>query len=124
VCYLPYVCQMKEQLKGWDAVYMVSPHGKLPVPNTYDGEFFHEDGLEGRSDIDLTEAIRMKVDIEMVVDEEDDEVQNENDLEMLEGLHLGNDNDELAPSDGVDYEMVASDDEIYDPANTDHEDYF
>jgi hypothetical protein len=35
----------------------------------------------------------MEVDIEMVVDEEDDEVQNENDLEMLEG----NDNDELAP---------------------------
>ena len=48
----------------------------------------------------------MEVDIEtpddeMVVDEED-EVQNENDLEMLEG----NANDEIAPSDGVDYEMV------------------
>jgi hypothetical protein len=41
----------------------------------------------------------MEVDIEMVVDEEEDEVQNENDLEMLEG----NANDELAPSDGVDY---------------------
>jgi hypothetical protein len=63
---------------------MVSPYGKLPFtndedynldPNTYDGEFFQEDGLEGRSDIDLTEAIRMEVDIEMVVDEEDDEVQ-------------------------------------------------
>jgi hypothetical protein len=31
------------------------------------------------------------------VDEEDDEVQNENDLEMLEG----NDNDELAPSNDI-----------------------
>jgi hypothetical protein len=57
----------------------------------------------------------------MVVDEEDDEVQNENDLEMLEG----NDNDELAPSYGVNYEMVDSDVETYDLANLDtYEDYF
>jgi hypothetical protein len=63
----------------------------------------------------------MEVDIEMVDDEEDDEVQIENDLEMLEGLHLDNDNDELAPSDGINYEMVDSDDETYDPANADHE---
>jgi hypothetical protein len=41
---------------------------------------------------------------------------------MLEGLHL--DNDKLAPSDGVDYEMVDSDDETYGPANPDHEYYF
>jgi hypothetical protein len=43
---------------------------------------------------------------------------------VLEWLHLGNGNDELAPSNGVDYEMVDSDDETYDPANLDHEDYF
>jgi hypothetical protein len=112
-------------------VYKVSPHGKLPVPNdedynlnpdTYDREFFQEDGLEGQFDIDLIEAIGMEVDIEMVVDEEDDEVQNENDLEILEGNDI---NDELAPSDGVDYEMVDSDDETYDPANPDtYEGYF
>jgi hypothetical protein len=36
----------------------------------------------------------MEVDIEMVVDDEDDEVQNENDLEILEGNDI---NDELAP---------------------------
>jgi hypothetical protein len=47
----------------------------------------------------------------MVVDEEDNEVQN------LEGLHLGNDNDELVYLYGVDYEMVDSNDETYDPAN-------
>jgi hypothetical protein len=50
-------------------VYKVSPHGKLPVPNdvdynldsdTYDGEFFQEDGLEGPFEIDLTEAIGME----------------------------------------------------------------
>jgi hypothetical protein len=63
----------------------------------------------------------MEVDIEMVVDDEDDEVQNGNDLEMLEG----NDNYELAPSYDVDYEMVDSDDEAYDPTNPDrYEDYF
>jgi hypothetical protein len=100
-------------------VYKVSPHGKLPVsnggdynldPKKYDGESFQEDGLVGQFEIDLTEAITMEVHIEMVVDEDDDEVQNENDIEMLEGLHLGNDNDELATSDGVDYEMIDSDD--------------
>jgi hypothetical protein len=45
---LPYVCQTKEHLKGWDVVYKVSPHERLPVsndedynldPDTYDGEF-------------------------------------------------------------------------------------
>jgi hypothetical protein len=55
VYYLPYACQTKEHLKGWDVVYKVSPHGRLPVPNDedynldpdkYDGEFFQEDGLE------------------------------------------------------------------------------
>jgi hypothetical protein len=65
-------------------VYKVSLHGKLCVPNdedfnldldTYDREFFQEDGLEGRFEIDLMKTIEMEVDIEMVVDEEDDEVQ-------------------------------------------------
>jgi hypothetical protein len=59
----------------------------------------------------------MEVDIEMVVDEEDDEMQNENDLEILEGNDI---NDELAPSDGVDYEMVDSNDENYDPVTPTH----
>ena len=111
VYYLPYACQTKEHLKGWDVVYKVSPHGRLPVPNdedynldpdTYDGEFFQEDGLEGRFEIDLTEAIGMDVDIEMIVDEEDDEVQNDNDLVILEGNDI---NDELASSDGVEIEI-------------------
>ena len=45
---------------------------------------------------------------------------------MLERLHLGNDNvDNIPSSDSVDYfDMVDSDDETYDPANLDHEDYF
>jgi hypothetical protein len=131
VYYLPYACQTKEHLKGWDVVHKVSPHGKVPVPNnedynlhpdTYDREFFEEDGLEGRFEINLAEAIEMEVDIEMVVDEKDDEVQNGNDLVILEGNDI---NDELAPSDGVDYEIVDSDDGTYDPANPDtYQDYF
>jgi len=56
VYYSSYPCQTVENLKGWDVVYKVSPHGKLPIPNnedynidpnTYVGEFFQEDGLEG-----------------------------------------------------------------------------
>jgi hypothetical protein len=85
VYYLPYVCQPKEHPKGWDVVYKVSPHGKLHVPNdedynldpnTYEGDFFQEDGLEVQLEIFLTKAIKMKVDEEdeMVVGEEDDEV--------------------------------------------------
>lgn len=61
------------------------------------------------------------VDIEMVVDEEENEVQNENDLEMLEGNY----NYKLVPSYDVDYEMVDNDDETYDLANPNtYEDYF
>jgi hypothetical protein len=48
------------------------------------------------------------------------------DLQMLERLRLGNENeDNISPSDSVDYfDMVDSDDETYDPANPDHADYF
>ena len=132
VYYLPYACQTKDHLKGWYVVHKVSPHGKVPVPNdedynldpnTYDGEFFQEEGLEGRFEIDLTEVFGMEV--EMVADEEEeDEVQNAKDLQMLERLHLGNVNDDIDSSDRVDYDMVDSDDETYDPANPDYEDYF
>jgi hypothetical protein len=47
-------------------VHKISPHAKLPVPNnedynfnpnTYDGKFFQEEGLQGRFEIDLTEAM-------------------------------------------------------------------
>ena len=96
-------------------------------PNTYDVEFFQEEGLEGRFEIDLTEAIGMEVDNERVDDKDaGDEMQNVKDLQMLERLRLDNDNDDnIAPSNSVDYfDMVDSDDETYDPANPDHEDYF
>ena len=66
VYYLSYPCQTDNRLKGWDVVYKVSPHGKLPVPNnedynidpnTYAGEFFQEDGLDGTFQIDLTRHV-------------------------------------------------------------------
>ena len=114
-------------------MYKVSPHGKLPVPNnenynidpnTYDGEFFQEDGFEGSFEIDLTEAIGMEEDNERVADKDaGDEVQNVKDLELLQRLHLCND---IPPSEhGDDYiDMCDSDDETYDPANPDDDYYF
>ena len=54
VYYLSYSCKTNERLHGWEVVYKVSPHGKVPVPNnedynivpnTHGGEFFQEDGL-------------------------------------------------------------------------------
>ena len=95
-------------------------------PNTYDAEIYQEDGLQGRFEIDLTGEIGMDVDNVMVDDDADgDEVRNAKDLQMLERLRVGNDNeDNIPPSDSVDYfDMVDSDDETYDPANPDHEDY-
>jgi hypothetical protein len=75
-------------------VHKVSPHAKLPVPNdedynfnpnTYDGEFFQEEGLQGRFEIDLTKMMGIEVDNEPVDDEDfGDEVQNEKDLQMLD----------------------------------------
>ena len=94
----------------------------------YDEEFFHEDGLEGSFEIDLTEAQGMEVDNESGADEDaGDEVQNVKDLELLQRLHLSNDgDDDIPPSEhGDDYiDMCDSDDETYDPANPNDDDYF
>ena len=138
VYYLSYMCQTVENLKGWDVVYKVSPHGKLPIPNnedyniepnTYVGEFFQEDGLEGSFQIDLTEAIGMEVENERVENEEAaDEVHNVQDLQLLERLHLDNDSDDdsVPPLEhGIDYlDTRDSDDETYDPDNPDYDEYF
>ena len=123
---------------GWDVVYKVSPHGKVPIPNnedynidpnTYDGEFFQEDGLEGHFEIDLTGVIEMEVHDDEMVDDEDagEEVRNAKDLELLERLQLGNDNEDKIPllEHGLELlDLRDSDDETYDPANLDEDDYF
>ena len=90
VCYLSYPCQTDNRLKGWDVVYKVSPHGKLHVPNnedynidpnTYAGEFFQKDGLDGTFQIDLTEAMRMEQNNERIDnDDAGDEVHIVKDL--------------------------------------------
>ena len=138
VYYLSYPCKTDDRLMGWDVVYKVSPHGKVPIPNnedynidpnTYDGEFFQEDGLEGHFEIDLTGVIEMEVHDDEMVDDEDagEEVRNAKDLELLERLQLGNDNeDEIPPLEhGLELlDLRDSDDETYDPANPDEDDYF
>ena len=132
VYYTRYANQDKEDLKGWAIVHQVSPHGKLPAPNdddynfnanTYDGQFYQEDGLPGTFEIVLPEAIEMEVDNEMVDGEVDgDVVVNAKDIAMLERLLLGNDDDDnIEPSDSVAHlDNFDSDDETYDP---NHEDY-
>jgi len=63
VYYLPWACQQDKILKGWYLVQSVSPRGKAPLPNdddynfdpnTYSGEFYQLEGLEGRFIIDIT----------------------------------------------------------------------
>ena len=70
----------------------------------------------------------MGVDNERIVHEDaGDQVRNVMDLELLERLHLDNDTDDnIPPSEhGPDYmDTCDSDDETYDPANPDHDDYF
>jgi len=62
----------------------------------------------------------------MVIDDDDgDEVRDPNNLQMLERLSLGNDDeDNIPPPDVVDYfDLVDSDDEPCHLANPDHEEY-
>ena len=69
----------------------------------------------------------MEVENEREVNEEGgDEVQNIQDLQLLERLRLGIDSeDDIPPSDFAGYVDIAdSDDEDYDPANPDYDDYF
>ena len=94
-------------------------------PNTYAGEFFQEDGLDGTFQIDLTEAMGMEQDNERIDnDDAGDEVHNIKDLELLERLRLDIDSVPPMEIDGDYIDTRDSDDEIYDPANPDHDEYF
>jgi hypothetical protein len=132
VYYLPLECQKDPTLEGWYLAQLVSPHGKVPVlnnedynfdPNTYIGEFYQPEGLDGTFDIDMFSLMGMEVDND--IDEDDgEEVQNAKDLALLERLWFGvaiddNDGDEAEMLDNID-----SDDDTYDPAAADPEDYF
>ena len=132
VYYCPYACKTDPRLQGWYIVHKVSPHGRLPRPNpddynlnpnTHDGEFYQqEEGLPGMLEIDLTGEIEMEADEEWVVDEDAaTEVHDPKDLEMFDGLRLGNDNDEDEAVEDLD--NLDSDDDTYRPDNPDHEEY-
>ena len=89
--------------------------------------FFQEEGLQESFEIDLSDEIGMEVDNEREVDEKGgDEVQNILDLQLLEWLCLSIDSeDDIPPSDSAGYVDIAdSDDDDYDPANPDYDDYF
>ena len=71
--------------------------------------------------------IGVEVDDDEMDEDEDagDEVYNAKDIELLEQLQLGVDTDIAPMEHGPDYlDMHDSDDETYDPANPDHDDYF
>jgi hypothetical protein len=137
VYYLPWACQEDPNLKGWYLVQLVSPHDKVSVPNDEDynfdpntctGEFYQPEGLEGRFDIDIFSLMGMEVDNDIDEDDGDeddgDEVQNVNDLEMLERLQLDDDNDDNDGDEADLFDNIDSDDDTYDLAIADREDYF
>ena len=120
--------QNRQTPYGLGVVYKVSPHGKVPIPNnedynidtnTYDGEFFQQDRLEGHFEIDLIGVIETEVHDDEMVDDEDagEEVHNAKDLELPERLQLGNDNeDEIPPLEhGL---------ELVDLRDSNEDDYF
>ena len=122
VYYLPYPCQ-KEYLKGWEVVFKVSPHGKLPDPNdddyyninpmTYEGVFYqeeHEDVVRNNEDDDLGYVDLDPNDDDARIDGE--AVVNQRDIIMLEKLNEDADDEEEppAPSDNEE-DMRDSDDE-------------
>jgi hypothetical protein len=89
------------------------PHGKLPVPNdedynlinpnTYEGEFYQDEGLTGSFVIDITTPITMEVDNELVDHNEDEEeVYDPKDLQMLEQLGIKHE-ENLESSDYLHY---------------------
>jgi hypothetical protein len=96
-------------------------------PNTYEGEFYQEEGLTGSLVIDPTTPITMEVDNELVDHNDDEEeVYNPKELQMLEQLGIEHE-ENLEPSDYLHYlNNFDSDDERTDiPANPhDDPDYF
>lgn len=132
VYYLSYPCK-NDDLLGWDVVYKVSPHGRLPIPNnedynidpnTYDGEFFQENGLTGNFVIDLTDAIDIEVEDDESGDDSGDDVRNERDVQLLEKIQLGIDEDMREDEEPDALEMRDSDDDTYHPDNPDTDVYF
>jgi len=120
VYYLSYPCQ-KPSLQGWEVVYHVSPHGKLPVPNdddynninpnTYEGEFYQEQELNGVFDISLNGLDAVGEDAQ----NDGETVVNLKDLDMLGKLHLDDDDeDEIVIPDQPLYTRDSDDEDEID----------
>ena len=102
VYYLPYPCKTKANLRGWEVVFQVSPHGNLPIPSeddynnidpvTYEGIFYQEQ--EDFGDFELE-----PIDLEDVANDETrgETVVNPKDIDMLKKFHEENDNDDEPP---------------------------
>jgi hypothetical protein len=109
VYYLSYPCQ-NEELMGWEVMFQVSPHGKLPIPSeddynnidpvTYEGIFYQEEEQFGALQIDiglqdLHNDVQMRG--ETVVDLKD--------IAMLTKRHASKDNIvETQPEPNADHE--------------------
>jgi hypothetical protein len=101
VYYLPYPCQ-KAELKDWEVVFQVSPHGKLPMPSdddynnidpvTYEGIFYQEQ--EDFGDFELVVDLE---DLENDAQTRGESVVDLKDIDMLEKLHTNNGNDDEPP---------------------------
>jgi hypothetical protein len=110
VYYLPYPCQ-NEELKGWEVVFKVSPHGKLPMPNeddynninpiTYVGDFYQEEEDGGDFDVEMVDLEELEDDAQI----QGDTVVNIKEIEMLSKfLDEGdNDDDDPPPFEGQPY---------------------
>ena len=100
VYYLPYPCQ-KEELKGWEVVFEVSPHGKLPMPSdedynnidpkTYEGIFYQEQEDFGDFDLQGLE------DLENDAQTRGEVVTDIKDIDMLTKFHTDNGLDNEPP---------------------------
>lgn len=129
VYYASYPCQ-NDNLKSWSVVYKVRPHGKLPLPNdadytvdpnTYHGdEFYQDDGLEGTFEIDLTDMFEMEVENEDAAEE----VDNPDDLRELERLRVDAHDTHPPANLDVDIDLCESDEDNYDRADPNDDDYF
>jgi hypothetical protein len=87
-------------------------------PNTYEGEFFQEDGLPGDFVIDITEALE----IMEVEDDGGEEIDDDDDVVLLEKVAAGQDVDAPLADEYLE-DMRDSDDETSDPDNL-HEDVY
>ncbi|KAK1653185.1 hypothetical protein QYE76_070990 [Lolium multiflorum] len=105
VYYLPYPCQ-KAELKGWEVVFQVSPHGNLPIPSeddynnidpvTYEGIFYQEEQDFGEY---ILEPF-VQEDLGNDAETRGESVVDLKDISMLEKLLEANDNyDEPPPVD-------------------------